>query len=216
MCGFPKDTYYFYQSQWTKTPMVHLLPHWNWKGKEGKEIPVMAYSNCETVELFLNGRSLGEQAMERQMNLLWQVPYEPGVLMALGKKGDRVICITKITTAGNPVKIQLLADRETINADKQDVVHVEVSILDKEGIFVPDASNRMHFKTEGEATIIAVDNGDPMNEESYAGNNRKAFNGKCLVILKSTGESGKFTLSAEAIGLEGAEVTIKTKKNERK
>ena len=211
MCGFPKDTYYFYQSQWTDKPMVHILPHWNWKGKEGTAIPVMAYSNCETVELFLNGTSLGEQAMAGKMNLLWQVPYEAGVLLAQGKKGGKVICSTKITTAGKPARIQLLPDRSIIKADKQDVVHVEVNILDSEGNFVPDASNRIQFKAEGEAEIIAVDNGDPLNEESFISSTRKAFNGKCLVILKSTGNAGKLGLNAGSEGLESAEIKLISK-----
>jgi len=149
--------------------------------------------------------------MKDSMNLLWLVPYEPGVLGAKGIKDGKVVCSKEAITAGNPAKIQLLADRETISADKRDVVHIEVNIQDKENNFVPDASTRVHFKIEGEATIMAVDNGDPLNEESYGSNTRKTFNGKCLVILKSTGKAGKFKLIAEAEGLEGAEVTVFTK-----
>lgn len=215
MCGFPKDTYYFYQSQWTKEPMVHILPHWNWKGKEGTKIPVVAYSNCEAVELFLNGKSLGNKEMKDSMNLVWLVPYEPGVMVAKGKKGGKVVCTKEVVTAGKPAKIQLLADRKTISTDKRDVVHIEVNIQDKENNFVPDASTRIHFKVEGETTIIAVDNGDPLNEESFGSNTRKAFNGKCLVILKSTGKAGKFKVIAEADGLESADMTVNTKRNEQ-
>lgn len=211
MCGFPKDTYYFYQSQWTKTPMVHILPHWNWKGKEGTKIPVMAYSNCESVELILNGKSLGRKEMKDSMNLLWLVPYEPGTLVAKGIKGGKVLCSKEVVTAGIPAKIQLLADRKIITADRQQVVHIEVNMQDRVNNFVPNASNRIHFKVEGEATIIAVDNGDPLNEESYGSNTRKTFNGKCLVILKSTGKAGKFTLFAEAEGLTSAKLTVSTK-----
>lgn len=211
MCGFPKDTYYFYQSQWTKAPMVHILPHWNWKGREGVEIPVVAYSNCESVELFLNGRSLGEKEMGDQMDLMWLVPYEPGTLIAKGKNAGQVVYTKEIVTAAEPAKIQLIADRSTIEADRQNVVHVEVNILDKDDNFVPDASNRLQFTVEGEAEIIAVDNGDPLNEEAYNHPSRKAFNGKCLVILKSTGKSGKFTLSASSAGLEEAKVNVVSK-----
>jgi beta-galactosidase len=207
-CGFPKDTYYFYQSQWTDAPMVHILPHWNWKGKEGTTIPVVAYSNCETVELFLNGRSLGEQEMGDRMDLVWPVPYAPGILVARGKTAGKVACTKTIVTAGPPAKIQLLADRTTMRADGQDGIHVEVNILDQDGNFVPDASNRIHFKVEGEATIIAVDNGDPLNEESYGAGSRKAFNGKCLVILKSTKTPGPSTLTADSEGLTGARATL--------
>jgi len=211
MCGFPKDTYYFYQSQWTKTPMVHILPHWNWKGMEGTTIPVMAYSNCESVELFLNGKSLGKKEMKDSMNLLWLVPYQPGTLVAKGIKAGKVLCSKEVVTAGIPEKIQLLADREIIKADKQNVVHIEVNIQDRINNFVPNASNRIHFKVEGDATIIAVDNGDPLNEESYGSKTRKAFNGKCLVILKSTGKAGKFTVFAESDGLTSAKLAIITK-----
>jgi len=208
MCGFPKDTYFFYQSQWTEEPMVHLLPHWNWKGKEGINIPIVAYSNCESVELFINGKSLGEKEMGDKMDLVWKVPYEPGILVVKGKREGKTVCEKEVVTAGNPARIRLLADRKTMKADRQEVVHVEVNIEDKENNFVPDASNRLHFKVEGEAEIIAVDNGDPLNEESYGSSTRKAFNGKCLVILKSTGRAGEITLYAESEGLEGEEVTI--------
>jgi len=211
MCGFPKDTYYFYQSQWTEAPMIHILPHWNWKGKEGVEIPVMAYSNCETVELFLNGKSLGEKEMGDNLELVWLVPYEPGVLVAKGKRNGEVAATKEVVTSGNPAKIELLSDRKTIKADRRDVVHVEVNVLDKENNSVTDASNRINFRLVGEAEIIAVDNGDPMNEESFISPSRKTFNGKCLVILKSIGTAGEFTLYAESDGLESTAVKAVSK-----
>jgi beta-galactosidase len=210
MCGFPKDTYYFYQSQWTEEPMVHILPHWNWKGKEGVEIPVVAYSNCDSVELFLNGKSLGEKEMGDNMDLVWLVPYEPGVLAAKGRRDGKVACEKEVTTSGTPAKIQLLADRETISADGQDVVHVEINILDAENHFVPDAANEMAFKVTGEATIMAVDNGDPLNEHSFISTKLKAFNGKALVIIRSTKKKGAFMFYAESEGLEGEQVLMST------
>jgi beta-galactosidase len=208
MCGFPKDTYYFYQSQWTEEPMVHILPHWNWKGKEGIEIPVVAYSNCESVELFLNGKSLGEKNMDDNMDLVWQVPYEPGVIVAKGKNEGKIVSIKEISTSGAPAKIELLADRKTILANGQDVVHIELNIQDDDNNFVPDALNRINFKVEGDATIIGVDNGDPLNEESYNSNSLKVFNGKCLVIIKSTKTKSEFTFYAESDGLAGAKVRV--------
>jgi beta-galactosidase len=211
MCGFPKDTYYFYQSQWTKKPMVHIFPHWNWKGKEGVKIPVVAYSNCESVELFLNDKTLGEKEMGDKMDLVWQVPYQAGKLVAKAKIDGKVVCIKEIVTAGSPAKIQLLADRKTIFADGRDVVHVEVNAVDEKGNFVPTASNRINFKVEGEARIIAVDNGDPLNEESYNHPSRKTFNGKCLVILKSTKNKGEFTFFAQSEGLKMAKVSMVSK-----
>ena len=210
MCGFPKDTYYFYQSQWTKEPMVHILPHWNWKGKEGVEIPVVAYSNCESVELFLNGKSLGIKQMGDQMDLMWKVPYTPGTLTAKGIKNGKVVCEKVIVTAGKPSKIELLVDNDTVNANGQDVVHVEVNVLDEDNNFVPDALNKIRFTVTGEATILAVDNGDPKSEESFVGDTRKAFNGKCIIIVKTTKKAGEFTISAESEGLENATVTAKS------
>lgn len=208
MCGFPKDTYYFYQSQWTKEPMVHILPHWNWAGKEGTKIPVVAYSNCESVELFLNGKSLGEQKMDDAMDLVWQVPYQPGVLIAKGKNKGKIVCEKEIKTADKAAKIQLLADKKIIKCDKQDVVHIEVNILDNNDIFVPDALNNIHFKIDGDATIVGIDNGDPMSEESFVGNSRSAFNGKCLLILKSNGNPGEITITAESDSLNPSVVKV--------
>jgi len=211
MCGFPKDTYYFYQSQWTEEPMVHLLPHWTWEGMEGTKIPVVAYSNCESVELFLNGKSLGEKEMGDKMDLLWHVPFEAGVMVAKGRKDGEIVCEKEIRTASKPARIQLLADRSTIASDAQDVVHIEVIIQDVENNFVPNASNRINFRVEGEAEIIAVDNGDPLNEESFDSPTRQAFNGKCLVILKSTKTKGEFTFYAESEGLDGAQIRGESK-----
>ena len=211
MCGFTKDTYYFYQSQWTKEPMVHIFPHWNWQGMEGLEIPIVAYSNCESVELFLNGQSLGEKEMGDQMDLVWNVPYQPGVLKAQGRNGGAIVFEKEIYTSDKAAKIELLADRDVIQADGQDVVHLEVNVLDNNGHFVPDASNKISFEVEGDGVVIALDNGDPMSREPFLSNSRKAFKGKCLLIVKSTKESGNITVSASSDGLEGAELTIASK-----
>ncbi|WP_339710531.1 glycoside hydrolase family 2 TIM barrel-domain containing protein [uncultured Kriegella sp.] len=210
MCGFPKDTYYFYQSQWTEEPMVHILPHWNWEGKEGVKIPVVAYSNCDSVELFLNGKSLGTKEMGDEMDLVWKVPYTPGTLTAKGMIDGKVVTEKVIVTAGKASKIELLADSDTVNANGEDVVHVEVNILDKEGNFVPDALNKIKFTVTGEATILAVDNGDPKSEESFFGDTRTAFNGKCLIIVKTTKSAGKFSITAESDGLASASVSAKS------
>lgn len=210
MCGFPKDTYYFYQSQWTEEPMVHILPHWNWKGKEGVEIPVVAYSNCDRVELFLNDKSLGEKEMGDLMDLVWKVPYEPGTLIVKGIRDGKVVCEKIIKTASSPTKIELLVDDKTINADGEEVVHIEVNILDKDNNFVPKASNEIVFTVAGEGTILAVDNGDPKSEESFVGNTRTAFNGKCIIIIKATQKAGDIKINVQSEGLESAEVLIKT------
>ncbi len=211
MCGFPKDTYYFYQSQWTEKPMVHILPHWNWVGKEGTKIPVVAYSNCESVELFLNGKSLGEKEMGDAMDLVWQVPYEPGTLIAKGKNKGETVCEKEIATAGEPAKIEMLADRETIGACRHDVVHLEINILDEQNRFVPDASNKIYFKIEGDASILGIDNGDPINQASFVGNEINTFNGKCLLIVKSNGNPGEIKVTAESEGLGNAVALVQIK-----
>ncbi len=210
MCGFPKDTYYFYQSQWREEPMLHILPHWNWEGKEGIEIPVVAYSNCQSVELFLNGQSLGRKEMAGEMDLTWLVPYHPGSLRAIGYIDEKMICEKEIVTAGNPARIELLPDRLTITGDGRDVVHVEVNILDDNNHFVPEASNRINFKIDGDGEIVEVDNGDPLNEEQYNSPARNAFKGKCLVIIKALKKDGKFNLTAESEGLETETLTIRS------
>ncbi len=146
--------------------------------------------------------------MGDQMDLVWNVPYTPGVLKATGRDGGKVVYEQEIYTSGKPAKIELLADRDVIQADGQDVVHLEVNVLDNKGHFVPDALNDIEFSVEGEGVVIAVDNGDPMSLEPFLGDSRKAFNGKCLLIVKSTKESGNITISASSKGLEGAELTI--------
>lgn len=130
---FPKDAFYFYQSQWTDEPMLHIFPHWNWPGKEGLIIPVWCYSNCDSVEILLNGRSMGMKHFKKTSDLYlsWDVPYEPGVLKAIGKKDGKIVCTKEIRTAGELAKVDLTADRDSIIADGQDFCYITVKILDK-------------------------------------------------------------------------------------
>ena len=233
LCGFPKDGFYFYQSQWTKEPMIHLFPHWNWQGREGQVIPVLCYTNCDAVELFLNGKSLVEKRLEypRQGNsggwnlydrsqvnpttsdlhLQWDVPYTPGVLKAVGKKDGKIVYTEEIRTTEQPFAIQLKADRKNISADSRDVVHFEVSVIDKNGNIVPTADNMINFTIEGGGKIIGVDNGNPNDHDSYKIPQRKVFNGFGLVIIQSTGKTGVIKLLASADGLVSAERVVSTK-----
>jgi beta-galactosidase len=166
VCGFPKDNFYYYQSVWTDKPMVHLLPHWNWPGKEGQDIDMWAYSNCKEVELFLNGQSLGKQAMPKNSHLEWMVKYAPGVVSAKGYDAEgKVIAETKVETTGDPATVQLMPDRSTINADGEDVSVITVSIADAQGRIIPVASNSVSFKLDGPGKIIGVGNGDPSSHE---------------------------------------------------
>jgi beta-galactosidase len=165
-CGFPKDVFYYYQSWWTTNPVLHLAPHWNWPGREGQEILVEAFSNCKQVELFLNGASLGKQAMKPNSKLSWQVKYAPGTLSAKGfDDAGTVMAETKVETTGEATQIQLTPDRKTIKADGEDVAVFTAAALDAQGRVVPLALNKLNFSVEGAGKIIGVGNGDPSSHE---------------------------------------------------
>jgi len=165
-CGFPKDSFYYYKSWWTTNVVLHLLPHWNWPGREGQEIRVDADSNCKSVELFLNGASLGKQTMKPNSHLTWKVKYAPGTLSAKGfDAAGNVIAETKVETTGDAAQIQLTPDRKTINADGEDVAVFTVSALDAQGRVVPVAMNKINFAIEGAGKILGVGNGDPSCHE---------------------------------------------------
>ena len=166
VCGFPKDNFYYYQAWWTTNIVLHLLPHWNWPGKEGQEIRVDALSNCEEVELFLNGTSLGKQTMKRNSKLTWQVKYAPGTLSAKGFNGGKVVAEQKIETTGDAVAIQLTPNRTSINADGEDVSVFTVSATDAQGRAVPVAQNKINFSLAGAGKILGVGNGDPSSHEA--------------------------------------------------
>lgn len=164
-CGFPKDGFYYLKSWWTDEVVLHVFPHWNWAGREGQPIEVRANSNCDEVELFLNGASLGRQKMERNSHLAWQVKYAPGTLLARGYRGGREIATTKVETTGAGVAVALAADRSTITADGRDVAVLAVSVKDAAGRPVPTAGNKVHFSLRGPGRIIGVGNGDPSSHE---------------------------------------------------
>ena len=208
LCGFPKDAYYFYQSQWTDEPMVHILPHWTWPGMEGVEIPVVAYSNCEQVELFLDGRSLGRRSMAGAMDATWRVPYAPGTLQAVGRNAGRVVAEKQFTTAGPPAAVRLTPDRRAVAADSRDVVHLAAEIVDAAGHPAPHADNRVHFSVSGPGRVIAVDNGDPIDHDPTKADSRKAFFGLCLAIVQSTGRPGAIHIRATSDALRGDEVVV--------
>lgn len=165
ICGFPKDVYYYYQSWWTDKPVLHLMPHWNWPGKEGQDIDVRAFSNCEEVELFLNGQSLGRKAMPNNSHLQWMVKYAPGTLSAVGYTRGKVAAEEKVETTGAAATIQLTTDRSVINADGEDCSIITVSVGDASGRIVPVADNLIHFVVSGPGRIIGVGNGNPICHE---------------------------------------------------
>ncbi len=212
LAGFPKDVYYMYRSEWTDNPVLHVFPHWNWK--EGDNIDIWVYTNCREVELFLNDKSLGvKKKMPEDLRLIWNVPYIEGKIKAVGKTKDKEIISKEVKTAGDPAKIILSADRNTISADGRDLSFVTVSITDKESTLVPDASNLVKFEISGEGFIAGVDNGLQTSHEPFRADYRKAFNGLCLVVIQSNERAGKITLKAKSEGLEEASVVIEAKRH---
>jgi beta-galactosidase len=164
-CGFPKDDFYYYQAWWGSAPVVHLLPHWTWPGREGEEIEVRGFGNTEEVELLLDGASLGKQKMPRNGHLAWKVKYRPGVLSARGLNGGKVAAETKVETAGPPAALRLSADRTKIDGDGEDLALVTVSAVDAEGRPVPRADQDVTFTLSGAGRIIGVGNGHPASHE---------------------------------------------------
>ena len=208
-CGFPKDIYYYYRSWWQDEPVLHLLPHWNWEGQEGKPISVWAYSNLDAVELFVNGRSQGRQTMPRNGHVEWSVPYAPGVVTAYGYKGGKVIMKDERRTAGLPARLQLTCDRTRIAGDGRDTAILQVAVLDKAGLIAPKADNLVTFDIGGPAQVIGVGNGNPTSLEADRAVSRMAFNGLMLGILQSQADAhGKVTVTARADGLQPASVTL--------
>ena len=218
--GLPKDVYYFYQSVWTDKPMLHLLPYWapvstiSYNGVGSEEgVPIWAYCNADSVELFLNGESLGKQSIDLLegdvLHAKWTVPYEEGVVEAKAyDKDGNVVATDRIETFDYAAKIDLKPDRQEINADGKDLVFVETSILDPEGVFVANATNRVEFKVEGAGTLEAIDNGDSNDFEAFGAPARKAFSGKMVAIIKSDGTAGPITIKATSPGLEDKSITI--------
>ena len=216
MCGFPKNIYYYYQSWWTDKDVLHISPHWNHRnewGKPAKEIDVWVNSNADNVELFLNGKSLGKKDLPRNSHLQWKVKFEPGKLEAVAyKKGKKLS--SKIETTGAPAEVVLTPYKTTMLADGKDVTVMNVSIIDREGREVPDASNMVRFAIGGPGKIIGVGNGDPSSHEPdkcmEGAWQRSAFNGKCQVIVQSTGEPGIIKFEASSPGLFSGSTDIIT------
>ena len=209
-CGFPKDPYYYYKSVWSDETVLHLFPHWNWAHKREKDrtIDVRSYTNCESVELFLNGESQGQKDRQPYSSLSWKVEWEPGVLKAKCYRDAEVVAETRRETVGEPVGIALEPDRSSIDADGEDVSLVKVRILDTEGRLVPTAGNEVTFKVEGPGEIIGVGNGDPSSHEPDKADKRSTFNGLSLVIIQAASKPGVIQLTAESMGLEKVVVEI--------
>lgn len=210
LVGIPKDRYYLYKSYWKQEDTtIHILPHWNWKGMEGKNIPVFVYTNGDCAELFLNGQSLGKQCKQptstksvERFRLMWKdVVYEAGELKAVAYKAGEKIGEQVMNTAGEPYQIRLTADRTNLSADGYDLSYVLIEAVDKNGNPCPLADHQVEFKLKGEGSIAGVGNGNPQSFEPFQSNQVKLFYGKAMLILKSTHRAGTLEVTASASGL---------------
>lgn len=232
LVGFKKDRFYLYQSEWTKAPMVHVLPHWTWHGKEGETIPVMVYTNAEEVELFVNGKSMGRKVkgvdtvrlpvslkydkktkfFDTPYRLLWNVEYQAGDIKVVAYNQGKQVASKQIKTAGKAAKLTLTPDRIEIDADGYDLSYISVEVQDKDGNLVPDADNKIQFAVTGAADIAAVGNGDSATIEPFQADYRRAFYGKAMLIIKSKkGKKGNIKVSAWSEGLQAPSVSLMAK-----
>ncbi len=234
MTNRPKDGFYFYQSQWTTQPVLHLLPQWNWKGHEGQIIPVLAYTNCDTVELFVNNKSYGIKVQEfpRQgtsggwnsyarplvkgttadLHLTWDVAYDSGTIKAVGRKNGRQVIVEEVHTAAQPAALRITKDSMAIRADGSDVALFNVDVVDARGNIVPYADNLIHFNVTGNGKLLAVDNGSQADLNSFKLPERKAYKGHAYAVVQAGRTAGEIQLSVQADGLRPASVSIISQK----
>jgi beta-galactosidase len=207
-CGFAKDNFYYYRTWWTAQPALHLFPHWNWQGREGEPVEVWCYCNLDSVELLLNGRSLGMQAVVRDGHLSWEVPYQSGVLEARGFKQGRLILTERRETTGPAAAVVLRPDRERLAADGRDLSVIRVEVVDRRGRLVPTAQDPISFDVSGAGALIGLGNGDPTSLEPDKGRQRRAFNGLCQALVQSARTPGRIRIEAAAAGLNSAVALI--------
>jgi len=215
--GFPKNAYYMHQVQWIKDrPLVYLAPHWNWEGKEGKDIRVMVMANVERIKLVLNGRELGEQKVDKYRMNYFNVNYEPGKLEAIGFNGDKEVARATVETTGKAVALELIPDRKFLLGDGRDAMPITVRALDAKGRAVPIDQSQVTFEISGAGKSIGHGNGDPNSHEDEKGKTRKLFNGLAQLIVQSNfpdrkDEKGNLKITAHAAGLKTASIVIPVK-----
>jgi beta-galactosidase len=210
LCGFPKAAYWIHQAQWIKSrPILHVIPHWNWAGSEGKPVKVMVVTNAERIALFLNGKPLGEKAVDRYQMVTFDVPYEAGKLEARASNGGKEVARFAVETTGASASIRLIPDRESMAGDGKDAQPVTVEIVDAQGRVVPTADLPVSFSVSGPATIIGLNNGDPNNHEPEKGSQHSTYRGLAQVIVESNlGGVGTFTLHAASPGLAAGDASV--------
>ncbi|MBE3041991.1 DUF4982 domain-containing protein [Candidatus Bathyarchaeota archaeon] len=211
LAGFPKDRYYLYQARWRpELPMAHILPHWNWEGREGEVTPVHVFSSGDEAELFLNGVSLGKKTKgEFEYRFRWDdVEYQPGELQVVTYRDGEEWAEETVRTTGDAAGLRLTPDRDSIRADGEDLSFITLEITDENGDVVRNARDSVTFSIEGPGEIVATDNGDPAETTAFPSPERSAFSGLALAIVRATGK-GRVTVSATAEGLESGEVTVR-------
>jgi len=217
-CGFPKDEAYYLKSWWTDEPVLHIFPHWNLQGHEGEEVELWAYSNCDEVELTVNGKKLGRQTMPRNGHLKWKAVYQPGKVVAIGYKNGKRILTQTIETTRPAAKTFLKTDRQTLIADGRDLAVITIEVQDEKGRLVPEACPMLTIQLEGNARILGVGNGDPMYlGEDHPGDlhcksfSIPAFNGLAQVLVQSGDQPSTVAVSCRGEGLKTATLQLATK-----
>ena len=217
-CGFPKDEAWYLKSWWTNETTLHVFPHWNLKGQEGKKVELWAYSNCDEVELIVNGKSLGRKEMPRNGHLEWEAIYQPGTVVAKGYKQGKLVKTEKLQTTKAASRMQMETNKVNLDADGNDVAVVNISLYDHKGRWVPDACDALTFEVKGEGRIIGVGNGDP----SYLGEDHPkdkdckrfsipAFNGYAQVIVQSTKKAGDIHVTCMSEQIKSASLNLISK-----
>jgi beta-galactosidase len=203
LCGHPKDAFFYYKSQWSPKPVLHLFPHWNWEGREGETIDVCCYTNHQAVELFLNGESQGKQSIEAYGKGTWAVCYEPGTLkvVAYDAKGE-ALQSASVQTAGRPHAVQISADREVYDADGEAIMIISAAVVDEAGLLVPTANNKLTINLPEGLTFMGSGNGNPTSHESDQSPERLAYHGLAQFLFRVGREAGEYALEASAAGLE--------------
>lgn len=213
-CGFPKDEAFYLQSWWTDTPVLHLLPHWNLEGHEGETVSVWAYSNCDEVALYVNGKALGRKKMPLNGHLEWTAVYQPGVLKAVGYKNGRKVLTTTVATAGAPEQLSATLSKTVLQADGQDLAVVDLTVLDAKGHFAPTACVPLTVSVEGPVRILGWGNGDPAFQQMERPHQEgpfpiKSFNGHAQLLIQGTGAPGEATVRLEGLRAAPIGLTIR-------
>lgn len=220
LAGLPKDRFYLYRSRWnTKANTLHILPHWNWEGREGEKTPVFVYTSYDSAELFVNGKSMGIQKKnnatpQNRYRLMWMdVKYEPGTVKVVAfDKDGKAVAEEEIHTAGQPYQIKLEADRTNLEANSEDLSFITVSVVDKEGNPCPTATQQLHFKVSGKGTYRAACNGDATSLEQFHLPAMKLFSGKLVALVQSTSEAGKIEFTVTGKGLKSGKIVLNSDK----